>query len=344
MTRAWVWRPRVERLTALLAAGALVVAGFAGGRADAASPPPRHVVGSVRPAPGVDATTALAPSARPPSPRHPLCVTGLPRAGKDRPDVVEGLQIHVVYLVAADAPDETLDSRGVIDCSLRAQNDWFQEQSAGLRWRFDSFRTLATNAATGKRSSEVVADVSFVRSRRPMAELSNVNAVQGELTERGFDEPDKRYLTFVAGGADGGTCGDALLPLSPSGPVDGKYAQVYLFAPEACRTHEFGTPGDASFAEMVAQQEIIHNDGIVSAGAPHGCPLGVPPGVGHVCTGALAATEGGLNLDPERVDVMYPFVSVPLSEKVLDLGGDDYFNALLPTLRNLSRSEYLERA
>jgi hypothetical protein len=252
--------------------------------------------------------------------------------------------VHFVYLVASDFPDEKLDTKGVLACSAETQNQWFEEASGGLRWRIDTFRTKLRDPRTKKLRAAEVADVTFIRSGRPGEQLDTVSEVQSELETLGLSEPDKRYLSFVA--SEGVACGDAWLPLTPSpgGPVDGQYAAVYLFSDEACRAHDFGAPGRGSFADAIAQQELIHNDGLVSAGAPHGCAAGVPPGMGHVCTGPLVFTEGDQNLDPERIDVMYPFLSVPLSEKVLDPGNDDYFGHPFPHVRDLALSPYLEPA
>lgn len=265
----------------------------------------------------------------------------LPRSTRDRPDLQRGRLVHVIYLLPADADDEGLDTDGTLDCSARAQNRWFEKQSGGLRWRFDTFHTKVVKGGRTRRVE--VTDVTFVRSSRPAESLTSAGAVRDELTELGFADPNKRYLSFVA--SEAGPCGDALYPVLLGGMWrDGQYAQVYLFSTEGCHAHEFGVPGTPSWAEAIAQQELIHNDGLTSPGAPHGCLGGIPPGIGHVCTGPLFATEGSVNLDPERVDVMYPYVSLPLSEKVLDRDNDDYFRHAFPHLFDLEDSPYAEPA
>lgn len=283
------------------------------------------------------------------SPRPPVdrrgCYRKIPRSKKDRPDLRSGHVVHVIYLVAADARDERLDAKGTLACSVRTQEQWFEEASGGWRWRFDTFKTKLKDRRTGKMRMAEVADVSFVRSARPGSELGRAFDVKAELENHGFSDPNKRYLSFVE--APSNACGDAVYPLAvvpqpPPTDVDGKYAQVYLLSDEGCRARDFGAPGAGSFADMIAQQELMHNDGLVSAGAPHGCVFGVPPGMGHVCTGPLALTENDQNLDPERVDVMYPFVSVPLAEKMLDAGNDDYFNHPFPHVLDLRNSPYVE--
>lgn len=268
------------------------------------------------------------------------CFRKIPRSRRDRPDRIGGRQVHVVYLLPADARDDRLDVLGTLDCSVKAQDAWFQEASNGLRWRLDTF-TYKTRDTKGKVVMSEAIDVTFVRSARPSNQLNGAFGVADDLRSLGFNDPNKRYLSYVA--SDGGPCGDAIFPIAtPGSQSDGQYAQVYLGSDEGCRADDFGVPGRASFSEAIAQQELIHNDGIVQLGAPHGCAAGTPPGMGHVCTGPLVLTEGDLNLDPERVDALYPYVSVPLSEKILDLGNDDYFAHLYPHVVDLKNSPYVE--
>ena len=263
------------------------------------------------------------------------CLT-TPRAEADRADFDSGRQVHVIYMVPSDAADEHLDTDGTLECSVRAQNQWLAEQTGGLEWRFDTF--LMEKNAGGRRTTVAVPDITFIRSPQPAANLGSAGGVSAELEARGFDDPQKRYLTFVASGAGGGACGDAYYPLPEIGaPWSGQYAQVYIDAGPGCGTHQFGVPGAPSHAESVAQQELMHNDGMTPIGAPHSCLLGSPPGFAHVCTVAIPVTT----LDPERFDVMYPYAGVPLSEKELDLGHDDYYSHPLPLLEDFGNSPFL---
>ena len=249
----------------------------------------------------------------------------LPRAESDRPDFDSGRQVHLIYLVPADAADEALDVDGTLECSIRAQQQWVAEQTEGLEWRLDTFLTEVV--VDGQKRTVAAPDVTFVASPQPAENLDSGGAVRQELRARGFDDPDKRYLTYVESGSGRGICGDALYPIPRLGERwGGQYAQVYLNSSEGCGSDEFGVPGAPSFAETVAQQELMHNDGMTPPGAPHACLLGFPPGIAHVCTVAIPIPE----LDPERFDVMYPFAGIALSEKKLDIGHDDYFRHGLP--------------
>lgn len=275
----------------------------------------------------------VAPKGAPPY----VCPSGIPRGEADRPDRQSGRQVHVVYLVAEDFPDERLDTKGVLNCSVRAWSKWFVEQTGGLEWRIDTFKPRS-----GK-TSEVV-DITFVPASVPGAELSTTASVEAELQRAGLVDPQKLYLAYVA--ADGGgTCGRGRYPLASTGDGGvfgghGRFAYAYLFGAEGCHGHDFGVPGSPRWIEATVMQEMLHSEGVVPLGAPHAC-TGIDPMPNHLCTPGLGLTElAGVGLDPERVDVMFPFVSVPLSEKVLDRDHDDYFAHSLP-LRDLGDSPYL---
>jgi hypothetical protein len=266
--------------------------------------------------------------------KPPACFDKLPRATEDRPDSGDDL-LHVVYLVAADFPDEDLDTNGTIDCSMQAQNQWFLKQSGNLQWRLDTFKATV-KSRSGKRKKIEALDVTFIKSDKKGADLYGADLVSAELQTRGLAEMNKRYLTYVAAGDDSGPCGDAFLDsFDPMSSGDGQFAQIYMFSAEGCHAHEFGVPGAPSFVEAIGQQEIMHNDGAVTVGSPHFCT----PGLFHVCTGPLSVAD--LRLDPETIDVMFPYVTDPLSEKVLDSGNDDYFQHPFP-YKDVAESRYLE--
>lgn len=270
---------------------------------------------------------AAQPAAPTPAETSAAGCRSLPRATEDRPDFESGEQVHVIYLVPRDATDDHLDTDGTLECSLRAQNEWLARESNGLEWRFDTF--LMETTTDGRRQTIAVPDITFVSSPQPASNLDDAGGVSAELRARGFDDPDKRYLTYVESGGGGGTCGDAYYPFPKiDSPWSGQYAQVYIDAHTGCGTDQFGVPGAGSLSDSVAQQELMHNDGMTPIGAPHSCLNGSPPGFAHVCTVAIPI----MSLDPERFDIMYPFAGVPLSQKKLDIGHDDYYRHSLPYL------------
>jgi len=277
------------------------------------------------PAAGAEGTGASpAPGSRYPYP--------IPRSTVDRPDTQDGRLVHVVYFLPADKPDESLDVAGVLDVSVAAQNAWLARETGGRRWRFDTFSFDATVDGAAQRITAY--DVTFVRSSRSSSELRDITTIDDELVAAGLTQTDKRYLIYAA--VDGnGSCGSAYYPLGQptNSAADGKYAGVYLDSSTGCRARDFATSvGSPGMTETIAQQEIMHNDGVVPLSAPHQCL----PNYLHVCTPGLALT----GLDPERFDILFPFVGVPLRDKKLDLGRDDYFQAP-STIRDLARSPFL---
>lgn len=284
----------------------------------------------------VEAKVLWTTKTAPPTPYEPISATRSnprqscqpsPRSAIDRRDIVRGPQVHVVYVVAADEKDRQFDKRGTIHCSVSAFNRWFEESSGGLRWRVDRFRA----------AKAVFADVSFLRSKLKGETLSNPEMVDEELRRNGFDDPDKTYLSYVD--VDAGTlCGAASYPVIGE---HGRSAVVYLRGDPHCHGDEFGAPGDPLWVEATALHELAHAEGTVPIGAPHGCAvLELVPT--HVCTQGVVLTEAaGIELDPERVDLMFPFVTEPLSGLVLDRDNDDYFDHPFP-YRDLKSSPYIE--
>jgi len=272
----------------------------------------------VLPAEGASAAAA-------PGSRYPYSI---PRGLADRPDVEDGRLVHVIYYLPADRPDEALDTSGVIDVSIAAQQKWIASQTGGRRWRFDTFRF---STATGAKTAY---DVTFFRSSLTSSQVRSVDGIDEDLIKAGMVQKGKRYLIYAAV-SSGRVCGEAYYPLgSPTNSAaDGQFAAVYLDSVAGCAARDFASSVDsAGMVETIAQQEIMHNDGVVPLTALHPCL----PGIFHVCTAGLAE----VGLDPERFDILFPYVGVPLRNKVLDIGHDDYY--LAPTsLRDLADSPFL---
>jgi hypothetical protein len=324
--------PYSRSLASGVIAALLLVSGVPAGAVGPAAP--EVGVARVLALPGFDEDAAAEAPVDITSPRYPYA---LPRAGADRPDAVTGRQIHVVYLVPKDYPDEQLDTLGVIEDSMRSSNLWMKQQT-GKQWRLDTYTFTWDNPATTAADPINVSavDVTFIKSTAPSAALDSVGEVESELIKHSLRDDNKRYLSYVASNA-GGVCGEAWYPFTGDG--DGQYSTVYLNSVAGCRAKEFAPNATTpSHTETIAIQEMIHNDGMVPIGAPHGCgPLGIPA---HVCTpAALAAPQ----MDPEWTDVMFPFVGLPLSQKFIDKDHLDYYGHPYP-LRDLDTSVYLENA
>ena len=228
---------------------------------------------------------------------------------------------HLIYFIPSDGVDDALDVDGTITASARGQRAWFAEQMQRAP-RMDRIGT-----------SEVY-DITFVRGRSPGSSYVDLRTLTTELDDRGFDDPAKRYLVY-AGLDRGSTCGESTFggPVLP-GPT---YAIVYLDSAD-CGARNLGNLGRG---DALAAHEWLHAEGITPPTAIHHCPASPH----HVCTGALHLVPATLGItDPERSDIMYPYVETRLSAKVLDRDRDDYLDHGIPGGQDLRASIFLEAA
>jgi hypothetical protein len=225
---------------------------------------------------------------------------------------------HLIYFVPSDGLDQELDVNGAIAASARAIRTWFSNQMSRAP-RMDRIGT-----------SDLY-DITFVRGRNPGSTYATMQTLTTELTDRGFDDPAKRYLVY-AGLNRELVCGEATFGQWIPGPG---YAFVYLDSPN-CGSRDLGSQGRG---DGLAAHEWLHNEGIAPPNALHHCPTSIH----HVCTPGLhlIASSTGI-VDPEQPDIMYPYVDTRLSSKVLDRGRDDYLDHGIPVAPDLRNSIFLE--
>ncbi|HEY3186376.1 MAG TPA: hypothetical protein VGJ70_02800, partial [Solirubrobacteraceae bacterium] len=241
------------------------------------------------------------------------------RATADRPDVMAGPQLHVLYVVPTNGVDEAFDTNGVIEDSVAAMNTWFEQQTPGRRVRLDTYLD---------REGHTRLDVSFVQGWHTGAAYATgaagpfgaFIAVTDELAARGWTAKPrlKRYLVYFAGAAESPeVCGTAKVPF---GDEFAQWSVVFLDSTPGCGARDFGTPQTGGgMAEAIAAQEIQHNEGIAPPQARNQCRAMRF----HICGVAVGGIPS--RTDPEAVDVMFPFITAALREKALDPGHDDYY-------------------
>lgn len=240
--------------------------------------------------------------------------------GTDRPDAVKGYQTHAIYLVPRDRQDEHLDARGgLIPRALDGTRAWFQA-NMGKAPRFDRTRTRAH-------------DITFIRGARK-AIAYDFASIVGEVRAGGFDAANKRYAIF-ASVSQGGTCGESQFPLTPNVSL-GRFLVVWLDSTQACGARDpgRGTVKTAGRTDTILAHEWLHTEGAVPMLAPRHCPGHAY----HACTAALWTFPA---MDPELADVMFPYAGMPLRDKILDRGRDDYLDHGLPHVRDVRDSVYL---
>jgi hypothetical protein len=161
----------------------------------------------------------------------------LPRATADRPDEVVGEQVHFIYVIPMDAPDEQLDVNGELTASIARMQAWLAGQTGGPKLRLDTYQGQP--------------DITFLRTS-----MNPEGVSVHEYVERlGFTNPKKLYLMY-AGSYPQAACGRATFGL--------KAAFVFLWC-----TSQFPRGSTFGAVEGSAMHEILHALGAVPEGAPH---------------------------------------------------------------------------
>lgn len=173
--------------------------------------------------------------------------TALPRATEDRPDEVAGEQVHFLYVIPTDAPDEQLDVNGELTNSIARMQAWLAGQTGGPKLRIDTYQGQP--------------DITFVRTSVSPPDPNSEGLVVRQFVEQlGFTNPKKVYIAYL--GAYGApTCG-----LADRG---GKAGVLWL----TC-VLEWPTTAPFSLIDSVAMHETLHALGAVPDGAPNGYPDG----------------------------------------------------------------------
>lgn len=254
------------------------------------------------------------------------------RAIADRPDQNGLSKLHVIYFVPSDGADEGLDTDGTLEAAVTAMNDWFLRETPGRRLRLDMFRSSGRDAL----------DITFVRGLTTQQEYAAggvFESVAAELEARGWnDDPGlKRYLVYYGGPAESlNVCGTAYY--NTLGTDYAQWSLVFLGAASGCGARDFGTPETgAGSSEAIAVQEMLHNEALARPQSLHHCWAFQ----GHLCTAAAGAAVE--ELDPESYDVLFPFVTYPLRDKLLDIDHDDFYQHPFPW-NDFDQSPFLETA
>jgi Divergent InlB B-repeat domain len=256
----------------------------------------------------------------------PVSWCGGSASASDRPDVVGGDQIHVVYAVPSDGSDRFASLATPIAADVGAIGDWWRKQDPTRQPRFD----LAAFSCSGPGSL----DISDVRLPHPTAYYNGsaprIQLLRDDLVAAGFDDPAKKYLVYYdqSQSAAGTDCGSAYVNAQAGG--EHGFAAVYL----APNLGGCGAIGTAGYLAVVAAHELVNALGALDSatpGPPHRCandPL-------HVCDNTL--------------DVLAPRpAATTLATAILDYGHDDYYAHTgswwdvqdSPWLRHLDAHEY----
>jgi len=165
----------------------------------------------------------------------------------DRPDDSGRHQIHVIYAIAADGSDRSLDTDGTLVTSTAAFNHWLFDRTPGRALRLDTYGGQL--------------DITFFRSAKTTAQLAAdkrlATTLDAELTTAGFTDAHKKYAVYYDGPGPTGSCGGAAWPPA----IPGRSAVMYL---GSCPNRFASSPAGAAYWEWVMLHDLFHTFGLVA--------------------------------------------------------------------------------
>ena len=233
---------------------------------------------------------------------------GSDESPRDRPDLVAGKQVHVVYAYPTDGADRFDEMARTIVRDLAGVDTWWRSQDPFRTPRFDLAMFPGCDSEFGN------LDISSV----PLTSDSSVYdpeyggdfsiRVGDDLTANGLSETTKKYLVYYDGAAGGGICGRSASSSLTGGAR--RLSFVYLQPDSGCRVGGIGTGN--GWPARSAAHELLHtfNDSFAPDTAPNVCE-----DRGHVCDSSSDILSTGTS---------HP--SPLLSESILDIGHDDYYD------------------
>jgi Divergent InlB B-repeat domain len=235
----------------------------------------------------------------------PVTWCGGEPSATDRPDIVGGDQIHVVYASPNDSTDRFPQTASAIATDIGAISAWWRRQDPTRAPRFD----LAGFSCSGFGSLDI-SDVRLPHSTSyyNQAGTPRLQVLRDDLLAAGFDDSAKKYLVYYdqAQPALGTDCGAAYVN-AESGGAHG-YAGVYL-APNLGGCGSIDVHGGR--LAVIAAHELVNELGALDLGVP-GPPHRCPTDSLHTCDSPL--------------DVLASSPTArTLGAAVLDDGHDDYY-------------------
>jgi hypothetical protein len=234
----------------------------------------------------------------------------------DRPDDVDGYQIHFIYALPSDGKDDFLDLNGKIALSAAALNYWLESRTEH-RLRFDTYQ------------GEL--DISFLLLDATAAQISDLGAdilslMEREIKTRGFNSDHKLYVVHYDGMfvTREGYCGLAAYPPDGAGITAVLLLRGYNSELQIACPRQFTKSEDfAGYFELTILHELLHLMGMVPECAPNYDD-------GHVSDSSQ-----------DLLYFQYDGSFSPLYT-YLDLHSDDYFNHGIPDCPDLARSVFLD--
>jgi hypothetical protein len=238
----------------------------------------------------------------------PAAWCGQDETPRDRPDLVAGNQVHVVYAYPADAADRFGELSREIVRDLAGVDEWWRARDPYRAPRFDLAVFPGCDSELGALdiSSVPLSEPGTGADGEPQVDVAGV--VADDLIVNGLGDVTKKYLVYYDGPVVGDVCGVATSSATSGGPR--RVAFVFLQSSAGCRVGGYGTGN--GWPARTAAHELLHafNESFAPGTAPNACE-----DQGHVCD--------------SQADILSTGTSHPspfLSGAVLDVGNDDYYD------------------
>lgn len=234
----------------------------------------------------------------------------------DRPDDVEGYQVHFFYALPSDARDDLLDVNGVISLSALAMNSWLLGKT-GHQLRYDTYRgTLDISYLPLEQDAETISDLG----------TDILVFLEHEVKTRGFDPTHKIFVVYYDGlfVTPEGYCGLASYPPEGTGQTAVLLLRGYNPSTDNVCPRQFTKSADyTGYFEMTILHEVLHLLGMVPSCAPNNRD-------GHV--------------DDNPQDLMYSEYDGSYSPlyMILDFHSDDYYGHGNAGCPDLAHSVFLD--
>ncbi len=227
---------------------------------------------------------------------------------EDRPDDLDGYQVHFVYAIPRDGTDRLRDLNGEIVLSASAANYWLASKTDGQSLRYDTF------------DGEL--DISFLALPLPAEDVQPFDFYL-YLYNAGFRDQSKSYVVYYDGLIE--LTGNAAICGVARGNAGTIFMQAYfagfdaITCPRPTRTENY-----ADHLELTLVHEVLHILGAVSECAPH--------------------FDGGSHVTDSSYDLMSPYFSTQISPEltVLDWKNDDYYATGSQDCPDLANSVFMQ--
>ena len=250
----------------------------------------------------------------------------------DLPDVDNGFNIHVMYVLPADGTDKEFDLNSKIGMMVYQMNKWFFKQTKNRIFKEGQFLKF-------DRKENGKLDITFLRIGLSDETISRegiqaVNTIQPEISRLGFNDPKKIYFV-VYGGSNRDVCASSQLPGHVPKSTIANTAAIYYPGKKTgtCAEGEYGFKPEFNMTASSALHEIFHALGVVPKCAPDHLTFKSEGTINDGIGGHLAVAG----------DIMYSVQSnVTFSKpEYLDLKSINYYNHNNNDCLDLAKSIYV---